>query len=130
MSRLVFLGLLSVALLTAGCPSSSAPPAVSGEVHHIVLCWLKDSGNPEHRQQLVDASRKFAVIPGVTRVSAGTVVPSDRAIVDSTFDVAIVISFPDRQALADYLVHPVHKKAVEEVLKPLVEKIVVYDFEG
>ncbi len=56
------------------------------------------------------------------------VIQSGREIVDGSFDVAIYLSFGSKQILQEYLVHPVHKNAVKEILKPLVRKIVVYDF--
>lgn len=110
----------------AGCATvrEAAPPAI----HHIVLCWLKEPGNPAHRRQIVEASRSFREIPGVLDVHVGEVVESDRAIVDDSFDVAIVLSFADTEKLAAYLVHPIHEKAKHDVLLPIVEKIVVYDF--
>jgi len=48
--------------------------------------------------------------------------------VDDSFDVGILLTFPDRQTMNAYLTHPDHKQAVKNVLKPLVSKIVVYDF--
>jgi len=36
----------------------------------------------------------------VVSVSAGPVLSSDRAIVDSSFDVAVVLGFDDRRAMA------------------------------
>jgi hypothetical protein len=68
-------------------------------------------------------------IPGVTGLRMGEMIPSDRAIVDSTFDVALIVSFADSAALESYLTHPVHVELVEKTLKPLVEKIRVYDFQ-
>jgi hypothetical protein len=67
-------------------------------------------------------------IPGVLSLRAGTAVASNRPIVDSTFDVALVISFSDRAALDSYLIHPLHVQLVEKTLKPLVARILVYDF--
>ncbi len=58
----------------------------------------------------------------------GTAVASERPIVDSSFDVALVISFTDKAALDSYLTHPLHVQLVEQTLKPLVERILVYDF--
>jgi hypothetical protein len=54
--------------------------------------------------------------------------PGKRAIVDSSFDVALIVSLRDAAAMAEYLSHPVHLQLVEETLKPLVKKIQVYDF--
>ncbi len=52
---------------------------------------------------------------------------SDRSIVDDSFDVGIIVTLPNQQAMDLYLKHPVHTNAVEYVLKPLLKKITVYD---
>lgn len=109
-----------------GCGDSSEED--NAQLHHIVLMWQKLPGNPTHRKQLIEASRKFADIPGVKSVSAGSAVLSDRDLVDDSFDVAVVLSFEDKAALQTYLDHPDHLQAVTDTLQPLVEKIVVYDF--
>lgn len=59
---------------------------------------------------------------------AGTALKSDRPVVDSTFDLAILITFDSEKALQDYLDHPDHKVAVKDTLQPLVKRILVYDF--
>ena len=120
--------LIFLLTLSSGCVTTTAQKTRPGSVHHIVLCWLKKSGDPEARAKLIAVSKTFADIPGVISVNAGTMIPSKRSIVDSTFDVAIVETFPSQEAMNAYLVHPLHKKAVKEVLLPLVKKIVVYDF--
>ena len=124
--------LLSIALFVNGCSvlPRKAPAAASRGVHHIVFCWLKDPGNTKHRAELIELSKSFADIPGVLSVAAGTSLPSTRPIVDSTFDVAIVMTFPNQSAMQSYLVHPAHTRAVEETLQPLVGKILVYDIVG
>ena len=113
-------------LALVGC--SSIEPAHDHALHHVVLCWLKEPGNARHRQQIVEVSKSFRDIPGVLEVRAGQVVSSDREIVDDSFDVAILVIVPDRKRLAEYLDHPVHQKAKKDILIPLVDKIVVYDF--
>ena len=35
------------------------------KLHHLVFCWLKDSGNREHRNRIMQACEKFRKIPGV-----------------------------------------------------------------
>lgn len=97
-------------------------------IQHVVVVWLKDPASIEARQQVIAASYRFTEIPGVLRVSAGPSVPSARAVVDSSYDVGVVITVRDHAALAAYLEHPTHKHAVQEVLGPLAQKIVVYDF--
>ena len=98
------------------------------KVHHVVLCWLKDSGNASQRRRIMEASRSFGKIPGVLDVRVGEVLESNRKIVDDSFDVAITLSFADTRSLTEYLAHPVHQKARDEILLPIIKKIVVYDF--
>lgn len=102
--------------------------AAAQGIEHIVIVWLKEPGNPEQRERIVRESQVLREIPGVTGLRAGSMRPSARPIVDSSFDVALIISLRDAAALSDYLVHPVHVRLVEETLKPLVDKIRVFDF--
>jgi hypothetical protein len=122
---------LLVMLLVLGhsaCTTTSSTIGATGQVHHVVICWLKQPGDSAARSRLVEVSRSFASLPGVLQVTAGAVLPSDRGIVDSSFDVAIVMTFANRQALADYLESPRHRQATHEVLRPLTSKVIVYDF--
>lgn len=107
----------------------SAPfPKPPATVQHVVVCWLKEPGNEIARAQLIGTSLGFQDLPGVVAVHAGTPLPSDRPVVDDSFDVAITMAFRDEAALQAYENHPAHKKAVEAVLKPLVARLVIYDF--
>ena len=117
--------LLAVAFLYS-CSSNNEP--IKQRVNHVVLCWLKDSGNIEQRQKIIETSLKFSKIPGVLDVRAGEALKSDRLIVDSSYDVAIYMTYESVEDMNSYLIHPDHKKAVKEILKPLVKKILVYDF--
>ncbi len=117
-------------LLLSGCISIRiGTPPEQKVIHHVVLCWLKEPGNADHRKQIVEVTESFRQIPGVLAARAGEVMPSDRAIVDDSFDVGILILVPDAKRLTEYLEHPIHQKAKQETLLPLVEKIVVYDFQ-
>ncbi len=111
---------------------TAPPPAVatsrSGQIEHVVVMWLKKPGDASARKALLAAGETFKNIPGVISVSGGEVVKSDRAVVDSSYDVAFVVTFKDAEALKGYGPHPIHQKAVEEVVKPNVEKFLVYDF--
>ena len=109
--------LMAVALLCS-CSVVNEEKAQK-RVNHVVLCWLKDAGNEAQRQKLIETSLKFKEIPGVLEVRAGEVVKSDRPIVDSSFDVAIFLSYDSVGEMNAYIIHPDHKKAVQEVLKPL-----------
>ena len=97
-------------------------------LNHIVLCWLKEPGNPQNISKIIRMTQSFEKIPGVLEARAGVVVPSDRKVVDDSFDIGILIVVRDQDALQEYLDHPIHQKAKEETLLPLVEKVLVYDF--
>jgi hypothetical protein len=113
--------------LCASCAHQRAAEPKPGMVVHVVVCWLKTPGDEAQRQQLIDVSKTFKAIPGVVGVAAGRTLPSTRPVVDTTFDVGLVILFRDRQAMNDYLENPIHKKALADTLKPLVGKQIVYD---
>ena len=98
-------------------------------IQHVVLCWLKEPGNAEHRNQIIEISKTFRKIPGVLEVRVGRVIKSDRAIVDDSFDVGILVVVPDAKRLQEYLNHPIHQNAKRDILMPLVEKVLVYDFQ-
>ncbi len=127
MKALVFTLLAATFLSTSSCVRvqfGRKPPEAG--IHHIVLVWLKLSGSPSYRQQIITESQKLDRIPGVISVNAGRSMVSNRSIVDHSFDVGLDITFETRDELNYYLTHPDHLRFVEKI-KPLVERIVVYD---
>ncbi len=122
--------LLLFAVSAAGsCPVLAAEPDRDAAVVHVVLVWLKEPGNPEHRQRIIEISREFETIPGVIDVSVGEVVLSDRPIVDDSFDVGLYLTFSSVDAMNTYLADDRHQQALREVFRPLSERYIVYDFE-
>lgn len=107
--------------------SASAKPQAA--VTHIVLVWLKTPGDEAARRRVIETSASFDSIPGVVRVTSGTPLPSTRPVVDSSYDVAVVMTFASEAALRAYDAHPTHRRAAEEVLRPLARKILIYDFQ-
>lgn len=129
--RLVVCGFcIAWSLLIAGCQIGSSGQAdyAKKPVYHVVLLWLKEPGNDEAREALLDAGRGFKNIPGLLSVDAGRPLSSERAVVDSSYDVGFVMKFRNANALQNYLTSEKHKQAVAATLKPLVEKMIVYDF--
>ncbi len=110
-------------------PVLAAEPARDAAVVHVVLVWLKEPGNLEHRQRIIEISREFETIPGVIDVSVGEVVPSDRPIVDDSFDVGLYLTFSSVEAMNTYLADDRHQQALREVFRPLSERYIVYDFQ-
>src|SRR5688572_22888091 len=77
-------------LVACGCQSTSG-----GSVEHVVLFWLKTPGDEAGRQRIIEESHKLREIPGVVKLAVGHAMPSTRPVVDSSFDVGLVITFKD-----------------------------------
>lgn len=118
--------LLPVVFALASC-AGIAPPSSPGTVDHVVMIWQKRPGNEADRAALLAACEKLRVIPGIRSLDAGRVLPSERPVVDDSFDVGLVVRFDSARSLHGYETDPRHVKQVNEVLKPLSRKIVAYD---
>ncbi len=116
--------LLSMLFIISGCANPLFTVTERGQIRHVVICWLKPQGNP---QAVIDSIETFRTVPGVVDVSVGTKIASDRAVVDSSYDMALIFTFENDEALKSYDTSPQHKQVVDTVLKPNVEKYVVYD---
>ena len=96
---------------------------------HIVIFWTNPE-IPDAADKLIAGADKYLrPIEGVLHFHIGKMSPSHRAVVDQSYQVALNIIFPSKQAEADYQVHPEHLKFVEEVFKPNCARAVIYDFE-
>ena len=118
---LCLLALLAVACAARG---SRRPDAA---VQHVAIFWLKDHGNAEQIARISRISKSFSSIPGVLNVFVGTSLPSDRPIVDDSYDVAVIITFADTRAYHDFVNHPRHSQAVKDVVDTVVGKMRVYN---
>jgi len=98
-------------------------------VVHTVFLWLKQSGDVHHRRQLLIAAARLREIPGVLDIRYGETIASDRDIVDDSFDVGVYFYFSDIAAMNRYLAYPMHKTVVEQEIQPIVDRIVVHDFQ-
>lgn len=127
---LISLLLVAAVNMVAETPALAEASGSSSEsrVHHVVIVWLKDAGNPAAREQYIAHSRRLSKLPMVMDYRVGTALPKSREVVDSSYDVAVVSTFANQQAISDYLNHPEHKKIIDDALKPLVAKAIVYDF--
>ena len=126
--KLLLFSLLLVVLFS-GCFSDFQKEKEDPKIlTHIVFCWLKEPGNVEQREQIIEMTESFNRIPSVLKARAGNPIMSERSIVDDSFDVGIIVEVRDEKGLQEYLDHPIHQKAKKEVLLPLIERVLVYDF--
>ncbi len=96
---------------------------------HVVIFWT-DPTNPKAADELIAGADKYLKpIPGALHYHIGKMVPSHRAVVDQSYQVALNLVFPSKKAQDDYQVHPLHLQFVEGPFKRTCKKVVVYDFE-
>jgi hypothetical protein len=98
------------------------------KITHVVMVWLNEPGNKQQQAAFIKASEQLNNFPGIVNRHVGVVIPSDRKIVDDTFDVAVTVTLKNKKALQAYLNDPKHKKILHDKIKPLVNRTVVYDF--
>jgi len=120
---MIRLAALMLGLLAAAC--ATAP---RGGIEHTVFIWLQRPGHDEDRGALIRATKDLQKSTGLIRgVRYGRPVPSDRPVVDDTYDLALFMRFADHQALADFETHRAHQKAKREILQPLARRVLIYD---
>jgi hypothetical protein len=96
---------------------------------HIVIFWTDPQNSTAADKLISAANRLLKSIPGVTQLHAGKMSPSQRPVVEQTYQVALNLIFTSKQAEQAYQTHPQHVEFVEQFVKPLVKKVVIYDFE-
>ena len=96
---------------------------------HVVIFWT-DPAKPQAAEDLIAAAHKYLrPIPGIIHFHIGKMVPSQRPVVDQSYQVALNITFESKKAQDAYQVDPLHTDFVEKSFKPNCKKCVVYDFE-
>lgn len=124
--RLYLTVILTLSIII-GLPGISGASASSGNIEHVVLCWLENPGD-ENRDKVIETTRELAAIPGVMDLRVGPALPSDREVVDDSFDVGISMSFRNHDEMEKYIDHEEHVRRLKEVFLPLCREIRVYDF--
>ena len=121
----------SLVLLLSFASCAALPERQSRGIEHIVIVWLRRPGNPDDIAKLVATSKELQrALPVMRGMSYGRPLPSERPVVDDTFDLAFVMRFANRKDLAAYENSAIHRQAATEILRPLSRKIVIYDVEG
>lgn len=96
---------------------------------HIVILWTDPARPADAEEVLRAANRLLKNIPGILHFHAGKMTPSPRPVVDQSYSVALNLIFASKQAESEYQTHAQHVEFVNGFVKPLVKKVVVFDFE-
>ncbi len=122
-------------LLLAAClgtfAMNSAATAVAEDaqprkLRHIVMFQFKESSTPEQVKGVVDA---FVALPSkIDTIKAFEYGPNNSPEnLNDGFTHCFTVTFDSEEGRAAYLPHPAHKAFVE-VLKPHLEKVLVFDY--
>ncbi len=123
--RLLLISLLL--LVVSGCQSLPKQPASS--VQHVVMVWFKEDVTEQQIEEVIAQSYRLPQqIPLIKSIHVGRAIPSERKIVDDSFDIGLVMNFSSREDMQAYVNHPLHKQFVSQYVKGRVSKLQVYDF--
>ena len=99
-------------------------------IQHIVLLKLKPETTAEQKAALLEglgALKRENKIPGIEEVTGGANnSPEGKA---HGFDWGFVMTFTDAAARDAYLPHPDHKALGQTLLRPIVDDVLVLDYE-
>jgi hypothetical protein len=95
-------------------------------VEHLVLFKVRAGTDTSSVSSMVAGLKGLkAQIPGIVDLTVGTNF-SDRS---KGFTHGLVVRFQDRAALDAYLPNPAHREAVERLIRPITEDVIVIDYE-
>jgi hypothetical protein len=123
----IFLSCLAL-ILSIASPRAEAAAARSGQITHVMLFWLNRPGNIDDQNFLLRALRRLGRARGVTDVRVGHPLPVDRPGLEQSFDLGVVMTFRDREALEKFERDQRREQAIDSMLKPLVRQYTVYNF--
>jgi len=93
-------------------------------VNHVVMFKFKSTTAPAERQAYIGELRSLGKIAEVRRLDVGeNIVESPRA-----YDVVLIASFNDREALGRYARHPEHQPVLQRTAV-VCENVAVVDYQ-
>lgn len=94
-------------------------------IHHVYF-WLKNAGNIEDRDKLVDGLQKLSKAKTIKQFHIGKPANTRRDVIDSSYAVSWMLVFENDEDQAIYQGDPIHLKFIEEC-SHLWSRVVVYD---
>ena len=97
-------------------------------IEHIVLLKLKDGVTESQTRELLDGLNKLkSVMPGILDVSGGyNSSPEGKS---NGFTYGFIVRFSDTAARDEYLPHPEHQNLAQNLVRPIVDDVLVFDYE-
>jgi len=98
-------------------------------IEHIVLLKLKEGITKDKTKAMLDGLNELKkVIPGMLEVSGGyNNSPEGKS---SGFNYAFIVKFKDSASRDGYVPHPEHVKLAQTLVRPIVDDVIVVDYES
>lgn len=93
---------------------------------HVVNFWLKKNLSPAEVQQFQAGLRSLGDISGVRFFHMGTPAPTDRPVIDRSYDYCLVCGFDSIEDHDAYQVDPIHD-VFRNTCSPFWERVLIYD---
>lgn len=97
----------------------------NGFIHHVYF-WLKNAGNTEDRNQLIEGLQKLSAAATIKDFHIGVPASTRRDVIDSSYAVSWLLLFKNKEDQDSYQTDPIHLKFIEQCAH-LWSKVVVYD---
>jgi len=97
----------------------------NGFIHHVYF-WLKNPGNVNDLNQLIEGLKKLSVVSTIKNFHIGKPAGTNREVIDNTYSVSWLLLFNSKEDQDSYQTDPVHLNFVEEC-SHLWSQVVVYD---
>jgi Stress responsive A/B Barrel Domain len=121
----IFLTCIVLSLASTGVQAAAAR---SRQVTHVMLFWLKRPGNVDDQNYLRRALRTLRRVRGVNDMRVGRPLLMDRPSAEQSFDLGVVMTFRDRDALERFEREQQREQAIDVMLRPLVRRYIAYNF--
>lgn len=97
-------------------------------IEHVVLLKLKEGVTADQTQKLLDGLSKLKkVLPGLLDVSGGyNNSPEGKS---GGFTYGFIVRFSDAAARDEYVPHPEHQKLAQELVRPIADGVLVFDYQ-
>ncbi len=98
-------------------------------IEHIVLLKLKDGITEDKTKAMMDGLNDLKkLIPGIVDVSGGyNNSPEGKS---EGFNFAFIVKFKDAKSRDGYVPHPEHAKLAQTLVRPIVDDVIVVDYES
>jgi hypothetical protein len=117
--------LISLGNALAQGPSTPDQPQ-KGTFVHTVFFWLDNPESTEDHAKLLEGLTELSKIPDILSGYVGVPAPTNREVIDSSYDFSLTFIFKDAADQDAYQDHPDHIRFVENY-SHLWSKVVVYD---